>query len=88
MAQVTIYLEPETLNAAKAAAERAHLSVSKWFAHLVEAEQAKARPSSLSAALDEIDRLYGSEGQDALDFLLDPVSRYAGLGTDTPREPL
>jgi hypothetical protein len=88
MSQVTIYLEPETLDVAKAAAARAHLSVSKWFAQLVEAEHARTKPGSLLAALDEIDRVHGTAGRDDLDFLLDPAIRYAGLGTDTPREPL
>jgi hypothetical protein len=88
MSQVTIYLEPETLEAAKAAAARAHLSVSKWFAKLVEAEQAKMLPGSLSDALEAIDRAYGTDGRDDLDFLLNPATRYAGLGPDTPREPV
>ena len=88
MSQVTIYLEPETLDVAKAAAARAQLSVSKWFAQLVEAELARSKPGSLSAALEEIDRVYGTDGRDDLDFLLDPATRYAGLGADTPREPV
>ena len=88
MSQVTIYLEPETLDVAKAAAARAHLSVSKWFAQLVEAELARTQPGSLAAALDEIDHVHGSAGRDDLDFLLDPATRHAGLGTDLPREPV
>jgi hypothetical protein len=86
MSQVTIYLEPETLEAAKAAAARAQLSVSKWFAQLVEAEQRRLQPTSLVAALEEIDRVHGTAGCDDLDFLLDPATRYSGLGSDAPRE--
>ena len=44
MSQVTIYLEEDTLAAAKAAAARAQMSVSKWFAQFAEAEKQKARP--------------------------------------------
>ena len=88
MSQVTIYLEPETLDFAKAAAARAHLSVSKWFALLVEAEHARSKPGSLLDALEEIDRVHGTAGCDALDFLLDPTTRYTGLGPDAPREPV
>ncbi|XAH21817.1 hypothetical protein AAFF27_17550 [Xylophilus sp. GW821-FHT01B05] len=86
MSQVTIYLEEDTLAAAKAAAARAQMSVSKWFAQFAEAEKAKARPGSLAEALADIDRQYGPPG-DELDFLLDPKTRYAGLGEDAPREP-
>ena len=39
MSQVTIYLEEETLAAAKASAARAKMSLSKWFAQLAEAEK-------------------------------------------------
>jgi hypothetical protein len=88
MSQVTIYLEPETLDAAKAAAARAQLSVSKWFAQLVEAENARNQPGSLLAALEAIDRVHGTAGRDDLDFLLDPATRHAGLGNDMPREPV
>jgi hypothetical protein len=88
MSQVTIYLEPETLDIAKAAAARAQVSVSKWFAQLVAAEHARTQPGSLLAALEEIDRLHGTVGRDDLDFLLDPKTRYAGLGQDLPREPM
>ena len=41
MSQVTIYLEEDTLAAAKAAAARTHMSVSKWFAQFAEAENQK-----------------------------------------------
>ena len=41
MSQVTIYLEEDTLVAAKTAAARAQISVSKWFAQFAEAERQK-----------------------------------------------
>lgn len=88
MSQVTIYLEAETLDIAKSAAARTHVSVSKWFSQLVLAEHARTQPGSLLAALEEIDRLHGSAGRDDLDFLLDPKTRHAGLGQDLPREPM
>jgi hypothetical protein len=40
MSQVTIYLDPPALEAAKLAAARAQMSVSKWFAQFAEAERA------------------------------------------------
>ncbi len=88
MSQVTIYLEPETLDIAKTSAARAHVSVSKWFSQLALAEHARTQPGSLFAALEEIDRVHGTAGRDDLDFLLDPTTRYAGLGQDVPREPM
>lgn len=45
MSQVTIYLEDDTLAAAKEAAKRAHMSVSKWFAQFAEAEKLKPKQS-------------------------------------------
>jgi hypothetical protein len=78
MSQVTIYLEEDTLAAAKAAAARAKMSLSKWFAQYAEAE--KAKPSqSLEEMFAEIDRLRDPESDKALDFLLDPKNRYEGL---------
>lgn len=86
MSQVTIYLEEDILAAAKAAAARAQVSVSKWFAQFAEAEKARAQPASLAQALADMDREYGPLGGE-LDFLLDPTTRYAGLGDDAPHEP-
>lgn len=86
MSQVTIYLDEDTLAAAKAAAARSQVSVSKWFAQFAEAEKAKAQPNSLAEALADIERRFGPPG-DELDFLLDPRTRYSGLGEDAPREP-
>lgn len=81
MSQVTIYLEEESLQAVKAAAARAQMSVSKWFAQFAEAEKA-----SLSADRQkfwqEIDQLRGPEPDPALDELLDPIRRDADLGVD------
>ena len=84
MSQVTIYLEDDALQAVKAAAARAHISVSKWFAQFAEAEKA-----SLSADRQkfwqEIDRLRPSHQEESLDFLLDTSRRDADLGTDANR---
>lgn len=78
MSQVTIYLEEDTLAIAKASAARAKMSLSKWFAQFAEAE--KAKPGrSVAEILDELDRKYGVEGRNDLDFLLDPKTRYADL---------
>ena len=87
MSQVTIYLEPASLDAAKDAAARAHMSVSKWFAQYADAERAKAKTDwdSFFASIDALKQ----PGDDTdLDFLLDPKTRYAGLGQDVPREPM
>ena len=78
MSQVTIYLEEDTLAAAKAAAARAKMSLSKWFAQYAEAEKAKPL-QSLEEMFAEIDRLRDPESDKALDFLLDPKNRYEGL---------
>jgi hypothetical protein len=86
MSQVTIYLEPEALEAAKAAAARAHVSVSKWFAQFAESEKSRLR-TDREQFWAEVDRLRG-EDDGSLDFLLDPATRYQGLGEDAPREPI
>jgi hypothetical protein len=78
MSQVTIYLEEETLALAKAAAARAKMSLSKWFAQFAEAEKAKPLPS-WEEVFAEIDRLRDPESDKALDFLIDPQTRYQGL---------
>jgi hypothetical protein len=78
MAQVTIYLEEDTLALAKAAAARARMSLSKWFAQFAEAERAKPLPS-LNEMFAEIDRLRDPASDKALDILLDPKTRYEGL---------
>ena len=84
MSQVTIYLEDDALQAVKAAAARAHISVSKWFAQFAEAEKA-----SLSADRQkfwqEIDRLRPAATDEPLDFLLDSRLRDADLGHDAAR---
>jgi hypothetical protein len=86
MSQVTIYLEEETLALAKAAAARAKMSLSKWFAQFAEAE--KANPGrSMAEILDDLDQKYGTEGKDGLDFLLDPKTRYADLAPQRELEP-
>ena len=85
MSQVTIYIEDDTLDAAKRAAARAGLSVSRWFAQFAEAEKSKLNTDRTAFWL-EIDRLRAAGGDDdGFDFLLGP-ERYADLGIDTPRE--
>ncbi len=78
MSQVTIYLDEDTLAAAKAAAARAKISLSKWFAQFAEAEKTKPL-QSLGEMFAEIDRMRDPESDKALDFLLDPKTRYEGL---------
>jgi len=86
MSQVTIYLEDDTLDAAKSAAARAGLSLSRWFAQFAEAEKRRLG-TDRSAFWAEIDRLRASGGDDGLDFLLGP-DRHSDLGVDAPRESL
>jgi hypothetical protein len=86
MSQVTIYLEEETLALAKAAAARAKMSLSKWFAQFAEAEKTKPK-ADLGAFMDELDRAYGTEGRNDFDFLLDPKTRYADLAPQRELEP-
>lgn len=85
MSQVTIYLEDDALAAAKEAAARSKLSVSKWFAQFAEAEKAR-NTSDWSSFWAEIDAKKTASDESAWDFLLDPKLRYAGLGQDIPRE--
>ncbi len=83
MSQVTIYLEPETLELAKACAARAKLSVSKWFAQKVESERDSMR-TDRTAFWQYIDTLRHGETDDGMDFVLDPAQRHADLGQDAP----
>ena len=87
MTQVTIYLEEEALEAAKEAAARAKLSVSKWFAQFAEAEKAR-RVNDWASFWAEIDALKPHSDNDVWDFLLDPKLRHADLGQDLPCESL
>ncbi len=84
MSKVTIYLDEENLAAAKEAAAKANLSVSRWFAQFAEMEKTK-RGRNRQAFWTEIDRLRAAGGSDGLDFLLGP-DRYSDLGEDIPRE--
>ncbi|MBS76593.1 hypothetical protein [Variovorax sp.] len=86
MSQVTIYLEDDTLDAAKSAAARAGLSLSRWFAQFAEAEK-RQRGTDRSLFWAEIDRLRAEGGDDGLDVLLGP-DRHGDLGVDAPRESL
>ena len=87
MSQVTIYLEDDTLAAAKEAAAKEKLSVSKWFAQFAEAEKSR-RANDWGSFWAEIDALKQPGDDGAWDFLLDPKLRYADLGQDLPRESL
>lgn len=69
MSQVTIYLQPSTLDAAKAAAAKAQLSVSQWFARFAQAEEQKLS-HSWSDFLDQLDRNHGEQSRTGLDFML------------------
>jgi hypothetical protein len=85
MSQVTIYLEEDTLAAAKTAAARAQMSVSKWFAQFAEAEKQKPAQSwdQFFAEIDSLDTT-NLDATDGWDGLL--KDRYSGLGTDVPRQ--
>jgi hypothetical protein len=85
MSQVTIYLEEDTLAAAKSAAARAQMSVSKWFAQFAEAEKQKPAQSwdDFFAGIDGLN-LINPDVADGWDVLL--KDRYIGLGTDLPRQ--
>ena len=86
MSQVTIYLEDDTLEAAKEAAARAGLSLSRWFAQFAEAENRQRAPDR-AASWAEVARLRAQGGDDGLDVLLGP-ERHSDLGVDAPREPI
>jgi hypothetical protein len=81
MSQVTIYLEDDTLAAAKAAAARAKMSLSKWFAQFAEAEKAQ-KSGSLNEMFAEIDRLRA----DGCDDFPDLIELRATDVPDRPRE--
>lgn len=85
MSQVTIYLEEDTLAAAKTAAARAQISVSKWFAQFAEAEKQKPVQNwdSFFAELDSLSPA-NADATDGWDALL--KDRHSGLGTDTRRQ--
>jgi len=80
MSQVTIYLEDDALAAAKEAAARAHMSLSKWFAQFAEAEKRKPKKSwdEFFAEVDKRPELWA-------DFpLTEEMNK--DLPPDTPRE--
>ncbi len=85
MSQVTIYLEDESLAAAKEAAAAAKVSVSKWFAQFAEAQLAKSQ-ADWDGLFNQIDGLKTGADNTAWDFLLEPTTRYAGIGQDIKRE--
>lgn len=86
MSQVTIYLEDDTLQAAKVAAARAHLSLSKWFAQFAEAEKVRLM-ADRQTFWQQLDAMREGTPEEELDFLLDPGQRNADLGVDAPRVP-
>lgn len=87
MAQVTIYVEDSALEAAREAAARAQMSLSKWFSQFAEAEKTKLA-TDRQTFWAGIDSLRQPGDDEAFDVLLDPKTRYAGLGDDIPRESL
>ena len=76
MAQVTVYLDPETAAKAKAAAREAGLSQSRWLAELIRRHAVIQWPRTVR-------RLGGSwpEFPDAAEIR-------SGLGQDVPRQPV
>ncbi len=62
MAQVTIYLEDQALQAARAAAARQQLSLSQWFAQFAAAEK-RRQHNDWAAFYTELDAL-GTDGDD------------------------
>ena len=62
MAQVTIYLEDEALQAARAAAARQQVSLSQWFSQFA-AEEKRRRSSDWASFFAELDAL-GTDGDD------------------------
>ena len=65
MSQVTIYVRESALDAAKAAASRAEVSISQWFAQYAEAEERRSK-QSWTEFFAEIDRLRGDGADDFL----------------------
>jgi hypothetical protein len=77
MAQVTLYLDPETESKMKAAAKAAGVSQSRWVAGLIQEKTSTQWPESLV-------KLAGSWSHE--DFpSLEEIR--AGMGEDVPREP-
>ena len=81
MAQVTIYVEDEALQAARAAAARQQLSLSQWFAQFAAAEK-RRHQSDWATFYAELDAL-GHPGDD--DFPTLEALR-AGQVPDLPRQ--
>jgi hypothetical protein len=77
MAQLTIYLDDETEERMKRAAEEAGLSRSRWVAEVIREKTTSEWPESFR-------RLIGTWGDDFPE--LDEIRR--GLGEDVPRKPL
>ena len=83
MPKVIIYLDEDSLAAAKEAASRSKMSVSKWFAQFADTE--RLRPAqSWSSFFAEIDRFGQTAQAEGWDELL--RDRYHGLGDVSERE--
>jgi hypothetical protein len=76
MAQVTIYLDPDTAAKAKTAAKEAGLSQSRWIAELIRRHAVIQWPRTVR-------RLAGSWPE-----FPDAAVIRGGLGKDVPREPI
>ena len=76
MAQVTIYLDPDTAAKAKAAAKEAGLSQSRWIAELIRLHATIQWPRTVR-------RLAGSWPE-----FPDSAEIRSGLGLDVPRQPV
>jgi len=76
MAQVTIYLDPDTAAKARSAAKEAGLSQSRWIAELIRQHAVIQWPRTVR-------RLAGSWPE-----FPDVTEIRGGLGQDVPREPI
>ena len=75
MAQVTLYLDPETEGKMKAAAQAAGVSQSRWVAELIREKTSAEWPESVK-------RLAGAWAE-----LPSAEKIRSGMGEDAPREP-
>lgn len=82
MSQITIYLDDASEAAAREAAARANLSVSRWFAQFAEAERAK-RNTDWTSYWEDVDRHRASWAELPLTEEMNQ-----DLAADSPREPL
>ena len=76
MAQVTIYLDPDTAAKAKAAAKEAGLSQSRWIAELIRVHATIQWPQTIRRLAGSWPEFPGS------------AAIRSGLGLDVPRQPI